>query len=329
MDRYTVERTLSIALFGDVVLCHDNTTANDNRPTSMVAIKRMDIASATARQVVGSPRHVAEDIEFERHVNLTLTRDGKRHPNVLAMRDSFVDSGVLHFVFDYCAGGELFQVTDDLPGHRVDGATARRYFRDIVLGVAYVHAMGFAHRDLSLENVLVDANDVCVVCDFGLASSLTAHPTDQSKVGKAFYMAPEVVADAALPYDLATADVWSLGILLFVLVTGAPLVELAALTDVRFQYLEAEGVRALVKSWDMMHLFDPQCMSLLEGMLCVDALYRISMDDILRHPYICGTDDCTSCSVQVDDVQVGLGDVVDLKALNPATQAMDLATFTL
>ncbi|ETV98392.1 CAMK protein kinase, variant [Aphanomyces invadans] len=297
MQRYTIERTLSKALFGDVVLCRDTATG------AMVAIKRMNMDAAMAQLVVGepTPRHVAEDIVFEEHVNTALLGDGDGHPNVLAMRHSFVEGGMQHFVFDYCVHGELFQVTETLPNHRVNSATAQRYFRDVV------HVM---------------ANDSCVVCDFGLAAPL-AH-AKKPKVGKPFYMAPEVVAGDVC--DLAAADVWSLGILLFVLLTGTPLVEVASRADPRFQFLEMNGVRALIQSWGMNDLFDTQCMAVLEAMLAVDSRDRITVDNILRHPYLLRT---TSNDSAHDVHDSHPSEPAALRALKAATRAIDMTTFIL
>ncbi|KAF0700490.1 Aste57867_8974 [Aphanomyces stellatus] len=289
MNRYTIERTLARALYGDVVLCTDSVSGDH------VAIKRMHIASADARTVVQDSRSVAEDISFEKQVNRAVSADGG-HPNVLCMRDDFVEDGYEHFVFDFCAGGELFEATDRLDDQRLDAAKAQQYFVQIVHGVHFIHSRGFAHRDLSLENVLLDDADTCRVCDFGLAASLDTKQT--RAVGKAFYMAPEVLA--GLSYDAAVADVWSLGILLFILLTGAPLVEIADARDSRFQFLDTQGLRDLVQAWHMADLFDPQCLSLLEQMLSVDPIFRLSLDDVLAHPYVTGLNDKHAIDVVVD-----------------------------
>ncbi|GMF44073.1 unnamed protein product [Phytophthora lilii] len=94
----------------------------------------------------------------------------------------------------------------------------------VFAGVNYLHQqIGIAHRDLSLENVLMH-NGECKVSDFGL--SVAAKARCKERVGKEYYMAPEVVAGKT--YDPVKADIWSLGIMWFILLTGSPLVAIAS-----------------------------------------------------------------------------------------------------
>ncbi|GLE10938.1 hypothetical protein PINS_up023210 [Pythium insidiosum] len=102
-----------------------------------------------------------------------------------------------------------------------------------------MHSNGFAHRDLSLENVLVTDDNTCKVCDFGLAA-VADQPSNET-VGKMFYMAPEVLSGSS--YDPKKADVWSLGVMLFIMLFGAPPVESAAPTDARFKIISTKGIR--------------------------------------------------------------------------------------
>ncbi|KAF0697542.1 Aste57867_11785 [Aphanomyces stellatus] len=271
MHRYTQESVLATALFGDVLLCKDKTTGE------RVAIKRMQVAAAAAKTVVGTARHVSEDIKVEKHVNHVLSAKGG-HPHVLRMRADFEDAGYEHFVLDYCPTGELF---DELSAAgSFDAATALAYFRQIVQGLSFMHSRGIAHRDVSLENVLLDAAHTCYVCDFGLAATTSQWHMDS--VGKAFYMAPEVVS--GLLYDATKADVWSLGVVLFMMLTGAPLFSVANDMDARYTYLKTHGLKAIVQAW---HLnIEPRLVSLLEGMLACDPTRRMSMADVAKHPCV-------------------------------------------
>ncbi|CAK4066784.1 unnamed protein product [Aphanomyces euteiches] len=269
MERYRVQRILATALYGDVLLCHDRRTG------ARVAIKRMNLAAAQEHKSLVEKRHVPEDVDFEAHVHYAVRAAGG-HRNILHMQRDFVEDDCLHFVYDYCAGGDLL---DLLRAHdRFTRDIAMNYFRDIVSAVQHLHKLGFAHRDLSLENVLLDASDVCQVIDFGVAcSTSTSH---SSRVGKAFYMAPEVVAGKT--YDGCKADVWSLGILLFEMLTGRPLFDLAATTNPRFELFQAQGLAAIIDT----NLVDENCMTLLSDMLSLDPHYRPSLATVLAHPAI-------------------------------------------
>ncbi|ETW07307.1 CAMK/CAMKL protein kinase [Aphanomyces invadans] len=274
MDRYTVQKVLAPALYGDVVLCRDNLTGDQ------VAIKRMNLAAARSQTMVnGSQRRIAEDIMFEKHVNQILSSDGG-HQHILRMRTDFIQNGFEHFVFDYCRGGDLFEAVNAT--ERLANDVALRFFRQVLSGVRYMHMRGLAHRDLSLENVLLDEHNNAKVCDFGLAASVPSLRNEG--VGKAFYMAPEVVS--RLSYDPIKADVWSLGIMLFIMLAGIPLVEMASDADSRFRILKVKGLKKLVQMWNMTSAFDPRALDLLELMLHPNPEFRMPMEQVLNHPYV-------------------------------------------
>lgn len=110
-------------------------------------------------------------------------------------------------------------------GHFLSERNALTFFHQIVKGVEFLHAHGIAHRDLSLDNVLLQ-NNSCKICDFGLSTDATT--LSDEPVGKLLYMAPEAVACSAshsqsrCGYDPKAADMWSLGVMLLLLLTGAP-----------------------------------------------------------------------------------------------------------
>ncbi|KAF0700491.1 Aste57867_8975 [Aphanomyces stellatus] len=275
MERYTIEMVLAEALYGQVLLCTDTFTGEQ------VAIKRMNIAAATAKRTLHGVAFISEDIAVEKQVHHALSANGG-HPNVLAMRDNFVQDGHDHFVLDYCTNGELFDMVEASPNQRFDLEFARRMFRQVASGVAFIHARGFAHRDLSLENVLVDGKGTCHICDFGLATS-RGSPSFET-VGKAFYMAPEVYLKRG--YDAAKADMWSLGIMLFMMLTGAPLVEVANASDSRFQYFETYGLATLLRAWNLAQVVHGDVLGLLQQLLALDPTHRPSIDQILAHPFV-------------------------------------------
>ncbi|ETV72980.1 CAMK/CAMKL protein kinase [Aphanomyces astaci] len=267
-ERFSNPQVLAAALDGHVLLCTDVATGD------AVAIKRMHLASAKTKLALGTSNRVSEDATMELHVHRILSANGG-HANVLRLRDHFHDESNLYLVLNYCPGGDLFTV---LRTHgTLEMATVWTYFRQIVQGVAYMHRQGYAHRDLSLENILLDGNGNCCVCDFGLATPVSAWVSQ--KVGKLFYMAPEVVA-AAL-YDPTKADVWSLGIMLFMLVTGTPLLGVASNMDRRYRYMISHGLQRLVAHTYKQRI-DAKVMMLLEGMLATDPRLRLTLDDVVK-----------------------------------------------
>ncbi|GLE01456.1 hypothetical protein PINS_up010286 [Pythium insidiosum] len=183
-------------------------------------------------------------------------------------------------VMEYCEGGDLFSVLDRSANNRMEEAVAMRYFRQVIEGVQFLHDNGVAHRDLSLENVLLK-NDVCKICDFGLATEANRVCRGE-RVGKAYYMAPEIVEGA--DYDPMAADMWSLGIMLFIMLTGSPLVPLASRSDKAFLALESFGVVKILEVWGVASSLSAPILDLLEGLLQINPAKRLSIRDVVEHP---------------------------------------------
>ena len=128
----------------------------------------------------------------------------------------------IYIVLELVVGGELFDRI--VREKRFDEGKARRYFRQLIAGVAYCHARGIFHRDLKPENLLLDEAGDIRITDFGLSSLFTG-PEDAGRAsllyttcGTPNYVAPEILADKG--YDGRSADVWSCGVILFVMHAG-------------------------------------------------------------------------------------------------------------
>ncbi|OWY95607.1 Serine/threonine protein kinase [Phytophthora megakarya] len=201
------------------------------------------------------------------------------HPHIVQYLDDFIEGHTLYFVLEYCAGGDLYSVVNRGQNQRLACADALAVVQQVATAVASLHSRHIAHRDLSLENVLL-SRGVCKIADFGLATR-----TDQlcvERVGKAYYMAPEVVAPR-VAYDPKAADVWSLGIILFILVTGSPLVPLATDEDAAFRAFKKVGVREVLAAWGLADSIPERALHLLDGMMQCDPAQRLTIEQVLRH----------------------------------------------
>ncbi|KAK9905285.1 hypothetical protein M0R45_000337 [Rubus argutus] len=124
----------------------------------------------------------------------------------------------LAIVMEYAAGGELYERIRK--AGRLSENEARFFFQQLIAGVGYCHAMQICHRDLKLENTLLDGSTAprVKICDFGYSKSLL-HSLPKSTVGTPAYIAPEVICEKE--YDGEIADVWSCGVSLYVMIVGA------------------------------------------------------------------------------------------------------------
>ena len=176
---------------------------------------------------------------------------------------------------------DLFSYFDDHQSH-LPYPTIQRMFTEIVTGVADLHSHGSAHRDISLESVFVDNNLHCslgeleCVCSTGLQCD--------GMTGKEFYMAPEIWQRHSATYNGIQADVWSLGILLFILLTGNPPFERAIETDRHYQLFQQHGIKAILASYQVQ--LPQDAVDLLEKIFTISVNQRITTTEILDHPFI-------------------------------------------
>ncbi|KAF7836866.1 CBL-interacting serine/threonine-protein kinase 1 isoform X1 [Senna tora] len=142
-----------------------------------------------------------------------------KHPNLVRLHEVFASKTKIYMVLEYVNGEDLF---DRIASKgRLTEAEGRKLFQQLIDGVSYCHNKGVFHRDLKLENVLVDNKGNIKITDFGL-SALPQHLRKDGLLhttcGSPNYVAPEVLANRG--YDGATSDTWSCGVILFVILTG-------------------------------------------------------------------------------------------------------------
>ncbi|KAK6943364.1 Protein kinase domain [Dillenia turbinata] len=139
------------------------------------------------------------------------------HPFIVQLRYSFQTKYRLYLVLDFINGGHLFFQLYHHGLFRED--LARIYAAEIVSAVSHLHANGIMHRDLKPENILLDADGHAMLTDFGLAKEFEDNTRSNSMCGTVEYMSPEIILGKG--HDKA-ADWWSVGILLFEMLTGKP-----------------------------------------------------------------------------------------------------------
>lgn len=141
-----------------------------------------------------------------------------KHPNVVRLYEVMASKNKIYFVMEYVRGGELFGKV--VKGKLKEDA-ARHYFQQLIAAVDYCHSRGVYHRDLKPENLLLDENGNLKVSDFGLSALKESRGQDgllHTTCGTPAYVAPEVINKKG--YDGAKADIWSCGVILYVLLAG-------------------------------------------------------------------------------------------------------------
>lgn len=201
VGKYELGRTIGEGTFAKVKFARNSETGEP------VALKILDKEKVLKHKM-------AEQIKRE-----VATMKLIKHPNVVRLYEVMGSRTKIFIVLEFVTGGELF---DKIVNHgRMKEDEARRYFQQLICAVDYCHSRGVYHRDLKPENLLLDAYGNLKVSDFGL-SALSQQVKDDGLLhttcGTPNYVAPEVLNDKG--YDGAVADLWSCGVILFVLLAG-------------------------------------------------------------------------------------------------------------
>ncbi|CAH6719837.1 serine/threonine-protein kinase Kin4p [[Candida] jaroonii] len=156
------------------------------------------------------------EIKIHREINSLKILN---HPNIVNLVEVMKSGKYIGIVLEYASGGELF---DYILHHKyLKENVAKKFFAQLVSGVDYLHSKGLIHRDLKLENLLLDKNKNIIITDFGFVNSYNQNRNDLMKTscGSPCYAAPELVLTQS-PYEGKKVDIWSLGIILYAMLSG-------------------------------------------------------------------------------------------------------------
>nr|XP_043609798.1 CBL-interacting protein kinase 18 [Erigeron canadensis] len=200
MEKYELGRLLGQGTFAKVYYARNLVTGQS------VAIKVIDKEKVSR---VGLVDQIKREISIMKLV---------RHPNILQLYEVMATKSKIYFALEYAKGGELF---DKVANGKLKEQTARKYFHQLINAVDFCHSRGVYHRDLKPENLLLDENENLKVSDFGLSALAESKRQDgllHTTCGTPAYVAPEVITRKG--YDGDKADVWSCGVILYVLLAG-------------------------------------------------------------------------------------------------------------
>ncbi|KAI6679366.1 hypothetical protein NL676_033247 [Syzygium grande] len=197
-----------------------------------------------------------------------------RHPNIVRLHEVLASRTKIYIILEFVTGGELF----DRIVHqgKLSENLCRKYFQQLIDAVAHCHSKGVYHRDLKPENLLLDFHGNLKVSDFGL-SALPQPGVGllHTTCGTPNYVAPEVLGQHG--YDGAAADIWSCGVILFVIMAGyLPFDE----TDLPSLFKKINAAEFSCPFW-----FSAGAKSLIQKTLDPNPKTRIDIDNIKKHPW--------------------------------------------
>uniref|UniRef100_A0A3P9K5S9 non-specific serine/threonine protein kinase n=1 Tax=Oryzias latipes TaxID=8090 RepID=A0A3P9K5S9_ORYLA len=225
-------------------------------------------------------RHILTGREVRREPSaLQLFREvrimkGLNHPNIVKLFEVIETDKTLYLVMEYASGGEVF---DYLVSHgRMKEVEARAKFRQIVSAVHYCHMKNIVHRDLKAENLLLDADANIKIADFGFSNEFTLGNKLDTFCGSPPYAAPELFQGKK--YDGPEVDVWSLGVILYTLVSGSLPFDGQNLKELRERVLRGKYRVPFYMSTD--------CEGILRRFLVLNPAKRCTLDQVMKDKWI-------------------------------------------
>ncbi|GAB0100785.1 Non-specific serine/threonine protein kinase [Sergentomyia squamirostris] len=197
-----------------------------------------------------------------------------RHPHITRLYEVMESKTMIYLVTEHAARGEVFDHL--VANQRMTEEEAARVFAQILSAVDYCHRKGVVHRDLKAENVLLDNDMNIKLADFGFSNTFTEGIPLSTWCGSPPYAAPEVFQ--GLEYDGPKADIWSLGVVLYVLVCGALPFDGATLHDLRSVVVAGK--------FRIPFFMSQACEDLIRHMLLVQPERRYTLKQIARHPWM-------------------------------------------
>ncbi|XP_042438405.1 serine/threonine-protein kinase SAPK3-like [Zingiber officinale] len=258
-ERYESLKDLGAGNFGVARL------VKDKRTGELVAVKYIERGKKI-------DEHVQREIINHRSL---------RHPNIVRFKEVVLTPTHLAIVMEYAAGGELFERICN--AGRFSEDEARFFFQQLISGVSYCHSMEICHRDLKLENTLLDGSPTprVKICDFGYSKSALLHSQPKSTVGTPAYIAPEVLSRKE--YDGKIADVWSCGVTLYVMLVGSyPFEDPEDPRNFRKTISRILSVNYSIPDYIRV---SPECRQLLSQIFVADPSKRITIPEIKKHPW--------------------------------------------
>ncbi|XP_075039618.1 NUAK family SNF1-like kinase 1 [Mixophyes fleayi] len=253
--RYQLLESLGRGTYGKVKKAMDKTTG------MMVAVKSIQKDRITDE---------LDRVHLQREIEITALL---KHEHIIQVFEVFESTDKIIIVMEYASNGELYDFINNK--HQIPESEARGFFRQIVSAVHYCHKNGIVHRDIKLENILLDENLNVKLADFGLSNLYQKNQVLETYCGSPLYASPEIVR--GLPYNGPEVDCWALGVLLYALIYGS-------------MPFDNGNYKTLAEQISSGKYRQPPHLSgacgLIDWMLTVNPARRASIEDIANHWWV-------------------------------------------
>ncbi|XP_014233650.1 calcium/calmodulin-dependent protein kinase type 1 isoform X1 [Trichogramma pretiosum] len=287
-DKYTLKEQLGTGAFSEVRLAESK-----DRPGMLYAVKIID-----KKALKGKEDSLENEIKVLRRFSRCVTsytgdgilksddndeKEWLTHPNIVQLLETFEDKHKVYLVMELVTGGELFDRIVEKGSYTEKDASG--LIRQVLEAVDYMHEQGVVHRDLKPENLLYyspDEDSKIMISDFGL-SKMEDSGIMATACGTPGYVAPEVLAQK--PYGKAV-DVWSIGVISYILLCGYPPFYDENDSNLFAQILKGE-YEFDSPYWDDI---SQSAKDFISHLMCIDVEKRYTCKQALGHPWICGNE---------------------------------------
>ena len=285
VNDYKLFKRIGKGSFGEVYL-----TQKGNNP-EVYATKRLSLQLSNQKTI---QKYLKNEIEIMKELN---------HPNIIRLYDLLKTNTHYYFIMEYCNGGPLSNLLSDYKlkyGRPFSQEIIQHFMRQIVEGLKYIHSFKIIHRDIKLDNILVNFENIedknnfyllksqVKIIDFGLATKLTINKLAETAAGSPIYMDPKILAkyNKAGGYDKLKgynekADIWSLGIICYEMLTGDTVYNNVVSMDQLMQKVE-EGNYSIPLNC----VLSNEIISFLNSMLQYDGDLRSSAEQLSQHKFL-------------------------------------------
>ncbi|EIJ88964.1 CAMK/CAMKL/KIN1 protein kinase [Nematocida parisii ERTm1] len=206
------------------------------------------------------------------------------HKHILKLKEFFYTKECFYLIFNYISGEQLLKKI--VKNKKLSEITAKKYFIQILDAIQYCHNHNIVHRDIKIENILINKDDNAILIDFGLSNFFENEGFLGTFCGSLYFAAPELLSGNL--YKGPEVDIWSLGVVLYVMVCGK-----VPFDDKNLQLL----YHKITNSNILTDGVSEELKSLLLQMLNPDRNTRISVQQILNHPWVNDNPDITQSDI--------------------------------
>ncbi|CCF56577.1 hypothetical protein KAFR_0B02800 [Kazachstania africana CBS 2517] len=274
--------TVGAGSMGKVKLARHHQT---NEICAIKIVNRATKAYLHKEQSLAPPKNENEMLERQKKLEKEISRDKRTireaslgqvlyHPHICRLFEMCTMSNHFYMLFEYVSGGQLLDYIiqhGSLREHH-----ARKFARGVASALQYLHANNIVHRDLKIENIMISTSGEIKIIDFGLSNVFDTRKQLHTFCGSLYFAAPELLK--ANPYIGPEVDIWSFGVVLYVLVCGK-----VPFDDENSSVLHEKIKQGKVEYPNHLSI---EVISLLSKMLVVDPLKRANLTKVIEHPWM-------------------------------------------